>query len=131
MLPYALYDLAALFDPMPVYVGLRQGTLAVAPLAWAAAAAGALAEEWIFRGALFWRWLPAVPPEGPRALAGAGARLAAVSAYFAALHWPQPPQALAVALLGSLALGGVLLWKRNLALIAGLHVLFNWRMLLG
>jgi len=132
VLPFALYELATLFDPMPVYLVLASGG-PFPPLATLAGVAlGSAAEEWIFRVALFWRWLPAQPATAPPRLlprAGALARLVAVSAYFAALHWPQPPGALAVALLGSLVVGLVLLWRPNYALLATLHVLFNWRLL--
>jgi membrane protease YdiL (CAAX protease family) len=56
--------------------------------------------------------------------------LTAVSLYFAALHWPQGPTQIAAALLGSMVLGYVLWRRRNFPLIAGLHILFNWRLLL-
>jgi Type II CAAX prenyl endopeptidase Rce1-like len=133
VLPFALYDLATLFDPLPVYLAVARGDALPAPLTVAGVALGSLAEEWMFRVALFWRWLPArdaaAPPRRVPSL-GALGRLLAVSAYFAALHWPQPAGALAVALLGSLALGTLLLVRPNFALLGTLHVLFNWRLLL-
>ena len=132
-LPPPLYDLAARFDAMPLYRTYAQGSAWPAPATLAGIALGSLAEEWIFRVGLFWRWLPpAVTAAPPRLAVPAGAllRLLAVSAYFAALHWPQPAGALLVAGLGSLGVGLVLLWKRSFALVATLHMLFNWRLLL-
>jgi membrane protease YdiL (CAAX protease family) len=132
ILPSALLDLATLFDPAPVYLAFGGDAAWPSAGTLAAIAAGSLAEEWMFRVALFWRWLPARDAEGPPRLlprAGALLRLAAVSAYFAALHWPQPPGALLVALLGGLAVGWLLLWQRSYVTVATLHVLFNWRLL--
>lgn len=134
LLTYALYDLLALLDPVPVYVAFQRGDLSPQVGTMALVGLGAAVEEWIFRMVLFWRWL--APPQGQSALpsspgaAAALGKLGAVSVYFAALHWPQPPQALLTALLGSFAMGLVLMWKRNFALITGLHVLFNWKIML-
>jgi hypothetical protein len=129
LLPYAAYDLAALFDPLPVYVALKRGDALPSASVLTLTLLGSAAEEWIFHVALFWRWLPAPLVEAAplrRLLAPAAWwRLAALSAFFAALHWPQPLGAMAVALLGSVALGLVLLWRPSYALVATLHVLFN------
>jgi membrane protease YdiL (CAAX protease family) len=139
VLPGVVAELAALFDPMPVYLLVARGGPYPDPAFATLVAAGSLAEEWIFRTALFWRWLPSAARAAPDASAGLRARLPgpgvllrllAVSAGFAALHWPQPPGALLVALLGSLVLGLVLWLRRSFALVATLHVLFNWRLLL-
>lgn len=141
-LPYALLDLAGLFDPLPVYVAYKQGELEMEPLAalpaggrFAIAGGGAVCEEWIFRIVLFWRWLKPeealIWPRGAlRDWLPALAKLSAVSVLFALLHWPQPPEMLLVALLGSLMLGLLLLWRGNFTLVAALHVLFNWKALL-
>ena len=67
---------------------------------------------------------------GGRKAAGAAAahayKLAAVSAYFAALHWRQGTETMLVAFSGSLVLGALLWWRRNFWLVAALHALFNW-----
>jgi len=131
-LPYAVYDLAGLFDPMPVYLAFAQGGPIAPAGAWIVMALGSLAEEWMFRAVLYWRWLPARDAEGPPRTVphpGAEMRLLAFSVYFALLHWPQPLGPMIVALLGSLVLGNLLLWRRSLVEVAVLHVLFNWRLL--
>ncbi len=133
LLPVPLYDLAVQFDPMPLYLAYAQGDAWPQPATLARIALGSVAEEWIFRVGLFWRWLPPALTSAPPRLAvpvGALLRLLALSAYFAALHWPQSGGAMLIAGLGSLVVGLVLLWKRNFALVATLHVLFNWRLLI-
>lgn len=137
LLPDALYDLAALFNPLPVYLAVARGDALAPPGTWALMAVGAVAEEWIFRVALLWRWLrPQVgsdaPPAwpAPAAAAAIAAKVLAVSAYFALLHWPQPPAAIGVAFLGGIVAALALVWTRSLALVATLHVLFNLRALL-
>lgn len=90
-------------------------------------AAGSVAEEWIFRVALWWGWTTrhartGSPREALLPLAGLGA----VSLYFALLHAPQGVPAVVQALLGSVALGLLLWWRRSFALVATLHALFNW-----
>jgi membrane protease YdiL (CAAX protease family) len=96
---------------------------------------GGALEEWIFRCALWLRWaggLPARP--GPSSRANPvplvhWAKLAAVSLYFAMLHWPQGQAAMIEAFSGSLVLGGLLYWRRSFWLIATLHALYNWNSL--
>jgi hypothetical protein len=147
-LPTPLHDPIALFDPRTSWLAWQRD--GVPPPSGGAGAAwvtlGAVAEEWIFHVALFWRWLapPSAPAVDQSDVSGAdgtataflpgwgwgvAARLLAVSLYFAALHLPQPPGQLLVALLGSLVLGTLLVWRRNFALVALLHVLFNWKAL--
>ncbi|HKI98248.1 MAG TPA: CPBP family intramembrane glutamic endopeptidase [bacterium] len=133
LLPLPLYALVSMFDPRPVVHTLAMGGPLPSAVAVAVFGLGSVAEEWMFRTVLFWRWLPARDTDGPRRVfshPGAQARLVVVSVYFAALHWPQPPGAMLVALLGSLVLGNLLLWARNFTQVALLHVLFNWRLLL-
>ena len=140
-LPFWLYGLIALFDPLPLRGAFSSpafsgsawpdGLMAVLP-GWLALAAGSVAEEWIFRVALFWRWSgpPPDPSDGePGRLppAAVALKLAGVSAYFAALHWPHAPEQIAIAFLGSLVLGWVLWRTRNFTLVAALHTLFNWK----
>ena len=57
------------------------------------------------------------------------AKLAAVSLYFAILHWPQGQVAMIEAFSGSLVLGGLLYWRRSFWIIATLHALYNWNTL--
>lgn len=125
-LPKALVDLVILFDPLPVILALQGG--GPHPGGWLllGAAGGALAEEWIFRVVLLWRWVPA--GEG---LPTRGMKLLLVSGYFAALHWPQAPFQMGVALSGALLLGALLLWRRNFALVAVLHSVFNLKIAAG
>ena len=154
LLPPPLPELIALFDPRPVFASLGGGGHGFADgmaLGWAAGAggwaAGAIAEEWIFRVALLWRWVApgknagkdagkdaGAPAQSPRpseadSLLPMGFKLVMVSAYFAALHWPQSFAQLATAFLGALVVGGMLLRWRNFYLISALHVLFNWKAL--
>ena len=117
-------------------------------------AAGSVAEEWIFRCALWLRWAGALPLDGmPLPLGGTPPplgdtpqgrpaderrapglkalgphlyKLAGVSLYFTLLHVSQGPPALGQAFGGSIVLGLLLAWRGNFALIATLHVLFNW-----
>ncbi len=105
-------------------------------------AAGSVAEEWIFRCALWLRWAGALPLDGTplpldgkaderrapalKALGPHLYKLAGVSLYFTLLHLPQGPAALGQAFAGSIVLGLLLAWRGNFALIATLHVLFNW-----
>ena len=167
LLPPALAELIAFFDPWPVYAllsGGGHGFPAAKALGWAA---GAIAEEWIFRVALLWRWVatekypeihggknteeytgekteeitsknacaevrsPARIPHSGRVdtLLQMGIKLTIVSAYFAALHWPQSSAQLAAAFLGAMAVGALLLRWRNFYLISMLHILFNWKAL--
>ena len=92
---------------------------------------GAVIEEALFRVVLFWRWAQArADGAGRLPVPGTVLRLAVVSAYFAALHLPQPPWMLGVALLGALVAGAALLRWRSFALVATLHALFNAHSLL-
>lgn len=131
-LPLPVLALVSLFDPLPVYLRLAHGGPFPSAAVLALFVLGSVAEEWLFRTVLFWRWLPERDRSGPRRILshpGAQARLLVVSVYFAVLHWPQPRGAILVALLGSLVVGNVLLWWRSFTLAATLHVLFNLRLL--
>lgn len=132
-LPFPALALVSLFDPWPVYLRLAHGGPFPSVAMLALFVLGSVAEEWLFRTVLFWRWLPERDRSGPRRVLshpGAQARLVAVSVYFAALHWPQPQGEILVALVGGLVVGNVLLWARSFTLAATLHVLFNLRLLL-
>ncbi len=131
-LPYGVYDLAALFDPLPLYLAVKRG--GPWPEGWLLAGGmlGAVAEEWIFRAVLFWRWVQATgAPGGHRGWPPPGVlvKLGVVSAAFAALHWPQSPGMLAAAFLGSGVLGWLLYRRGSLAEVAVLHALFNGALL--
>lgn len=131
-LPLPLLALVSMFDPWPVYLRLSYGGPFPSVAVLALFVLGSVAEEWLFRTVLFWRWLPERDRSGSRRVfshPGAQARLIAVSIYFAVLHWPQPHSAMVVALLGSLVLGNLLLGWRSFSLAATLHVLFNLRLL--
>jgi membrane protease YdiL (CAAX protease family) len=123
---------AGLLDLRPLWSGLVEGALRPDAGWLAFSGGGALAEEWIFRCVLLWRWVvrngdtePA-PGTALRTWRATAGKLLLVNLYFAALHWPQPLPALGVALLGGLTLGVVVLWRPNYWLIATLHLLFNW-----
>jgi len=99
-----------------------------APAVWAAL--GGALEEWIFRGALLWRWLGASPAEplawrADRAGWLAAGKVVALAGIFAALHVPQGLPMVLAGLGGGLALSGLMLWRRSLVLVALLHGLFN------
>ena len=101
----------------------------------ALAVGGGALEEWIFRCALWLRWIGGLPSP-PRSSSAANPislahclKLAAVSLYFAILHWPQGHGAMMQAFSGSLVLGGLLYWRRSFWLIATLHALYNWNTL--
>lgn len=141
-LPLWVLDALSLLDPLPAYIAFQSHRLEAPPQALLLTGIGAIAEEWVFRAVLLWRWAhPATPsspalstPSPPGAMRPWHGipqlwRVLAVSLYFALMHWPGHPMQLVIAFSGSLVLGVVLLWSRNFTLVAVLHVLFNWKTL--
>ena len=131
-IPLWLHHLISLFDPFTVSMAYESGEWNAAPWDFLRAGLGGLAEEWVFRGVLLWRWLGSEDGEYPYpSTLGPWGRVVALNAYFALLHWPATQPELAVAFLGGCVLSLLLIWRRNLWIIGTLHLAFNWKMLVG
>ena len=125
MLPAWLPELLQPLDLSQFPFAHRFSTNSKGMLRLAMLMVGGALEEWIFRCALWLRWA-GVPQPGRKFTLAHAQKLLAVSGYFALLHSSQGAQAMLQAFSGSMVLGGVLAWRRNLWIIATLHVIFNW-----